>query len=255
MTIAPTSNYTVTRDQIINRALRIVGAIASGESASSTYLAEASEALNQLVKEWQADGMQLWGILTSSFPLTATVSVYSIGLGQTINQTAPNKVYQAWMRDNTAKTDQPMIVITRQEYDILGSKFSPGVPNQVYYFPPGPLATGQIVGTFTLYTTPDTFTATNKTFFYTGQFPLLDMNVGTDIPDFPSYYYNALVWGLAEQLGFEYGVPIQAQGQISQMALKHLTKAQGFDMEEGSLYLQPNWQAWGSDGYGAGRFG
>lgn len=245
MSTAATTNYTVTRDQVIGRALRIVGAIATGETPAPGALTEASDALNQLVKEWQADGMQMWGILTTSFPLTATVSVYPIGLGQTVNQTAPNKVYQAWMRDNTALTDQPMLVITRQEYDILGSKFSPGTPNQVYYFPPGPLDTNQIVGTFTFYTTPDAFTAANKTFFFTGQFPLTDMNMGTDIPDFPSYYYNALVWGLAEQLGFEYGVPIQAQSQISAMALKHLTKAQGFDMEEGSLYLQPNWQSWG----------
>src|SRR5574337_1220757 len=248
MPLSGTTNYAVTRDQVIARALRIVGAIATGEIPTSNALAEAADALNQLIKEWQADGMQLWGIITANFPMTAGVPNYPIGLGATINQQAPNKVYQAWMRTTATTFDQPMILLTRQEYDILSSKLSPSGPSQFYYQPPGNLGAGQMIGTFYIYPCPDAFTAANKVFYFTGQFPLNDLNLGTDTPDFPSYYYNALTWGLADQLGFEYGVPIQAQSQITNKAAAHLEKALSFDREEGSLFVQPDWQSWQSQG-------
>ena len=63
-----------------------------------------------------------------------------------------------------------------------------------------------------------------------------------DNPDFPSFYYNALVWNLAGQLSYEYSVPLAERAMIDKKADLHRQRAEGFDVEEGSLYLMPQWE-------------
>lgn len=242
------TNYTANRDEIITRALRIVGAIGQGETPSTETIAEANITLNHLVKEWQADGMQLWKISEIAVTYTATNASYTIGTGLTINTTAPNKIFQAWNRNTTSKLDQPIILLTRQEYEMLGNKTSPGTPNQLFYQTPGSPTGGTpaIGGTLIYYPVPDTNAASTLTGYVTGILPLDDFLASTDLPDFPSYYYNALTWGLADQIGYEYGLPFQLLSMINKKADAHLEKALEFGAEEGSLYLQPDWQGWAS---------
>lgn len=241
-----TTNYAATRDEIIARALRIVGAIGQGETPATTAVTEANIALNHLVKEWQADGMQLWKISEINIPYTLNTSTYTIGVGFTVNNTAPNKILQAWNRNTASNLDQPIILLTRQEYEMLGNKTSGGTPNQLFYVTPGsPSGSGpQISGTLTFYPVPDANCVATVSAYIAGLMPLDDFDASTDLPDFPSYYYNALSWGLADQLSYEYGLPFQLQSLINKKADAHLEKALEFGAEEGSLYLQPDWQGW-----------
>ena len=126
---------------------------------------------------------------------------------------------------------------------MLGNKSSTGRSNQLYYNPPGAVATEQI-GLLYLYPTPDTDTASNYRLYITAMYSLMDFDASTDTADFPSFYYNALAWGLADQLSYEYGVPFAQQAMITKKAETHKEKALGFDREEGSVYLQPEWQMW-----------
>ncbi len=242
-TVSGNTNYSATRDSIITRALRVIGAIGQGETPSTVALTEASQALNDLVKEWQADGMQLWKYNTSSgIVYIAAQTAYAIGTGAAgSNQVAPLKIVQAFNRNNTTNLDQPILLITEHDYQMLGNKTSPGTPNQLYYFPPGPPST-EMVGKIIVYPVPDANAAANFTLIVVGMFPLDDFTAAGDLADFPSFYYNALVWGLADQLSYEYGVPYAQQAMISKKADMHLQKALGFDMEEGSLFIQPDWQ-------------
>ncbi len=239
MATSGSTNYTCTRDDIINRALRIVSAIGQGETPDTTAINEAATALNMLVKERQADGMQLWKVQTCSpITLTASTKDYNIGKSSTIAQVAPLKILQAWIRTTSSADDSPMLIITKADYDLYGVKTSTGQPSQLYYNPPGPGLPEQ-QGTITLYPAPDTTTATNCTLVFTAMYPIMEFDVSTDNPDFPSYYFNALTWGLASQLAYEYGVPLAERSMITKMADMHLTKALGFDIEEGSFYIQP----------------
>ena len=241
MATSASTNYTVTRDDVIKRALRIIGAIGQGETPPTDAVTEAAVALNQIVKEWNADGMQLWKyITTSAITLVASTTSYQIGIGATVNQTAPLKVTQAWLRNTTTNADTPLILITKQEYDMLSVKSQTGQPNQLYYFPPGAVATEQ-VGTIYLFPTPNSDTATNLRLYLTGMTSIMDFDASSDTADFPSFYYNALAWALADQLSYEYGVPYAQQAMITKKAEVHKEKALGFDREEGSLYLQPDW--------------
>ena len=243
----PTSssyNYTKNRDQIITRALRIVGAIGQGETPSATAVTEAAEVLNDLVKEWETDGMQLWCVKEYNFTPVASTNTYSIGTGSTINEIAPTKLLQAWSRTNTGSKDTPILLITRQEYNMLGTKTTEGAPSQMWYNPPGEINATENVGQIKLYVTPDSNYAASAKIYFTGVRPLQDFDASTDVMDFPQYWANAVVWGLADQLSYEYGVGLSERAMIGKKAEQHKEKALSYGTEEGHLLIQPSphWQ-------------
>lgn len=243
MATSGSTNYSVTRDDIIKRALRIVGAIGQGETPSTDATSEAALALNEIVKEWQADGMQLWKYKESTaITLVAGTNSYNIGTGYTVNQVAPLKVVQAFYRTTSSNTDRPLVLLTKQEYEILGNKSTQAAISQIYYMPPGPPLT-EMKGVIYTYPTPDSTTASAGTLFLIGMYPIEDFDASTDNADFPSYYYNTLAWGLADQLAYEYGVPYTERSMITKKAEVHKSRAMGFDMEEGSVFLMPRWQS------------
>jgi len=243
----PTSGsavYATTRDQVITRALRICSAIGQGETPSATAITEANQCINDLIKEWQADGMQLWKIKTCTpITLAAGQGSYVIAVGGSVNQIPPLKIFQMWMRNIATGADSPGNIWTKNEYDRFAAKSTLGTPTILYYNPPStPSMIGSQTGTAYLLPVPDANAVSQVNLMFTGLYPLEDMSNSTDNPDFPAFYYNALVWNLAGQLSYEYSVPLSERAMIDKKAAFHLDKAQGFDVEEGSLYLMPQWE-------------
>ncbi len=61
MSTSGTATFSRNRDQIIQRALRLTGEVASGETSFDAGLVdEAAAALNAMVKHWQAGGVHIW---------------------------------------------------------------------------------------------------------------------------------------------------------------------------------------------------
>lgn len=242
MALSNSTNYTTSRDAIITRALRIVNEIATGETPSATRISECALVLNDIFKEWEALGMQLWKITTFPITLTANTGSYTIGIGSTVNVTAPTKILHCYSRNTsvTPNTDNPLIPLTKQEYDLYNAKSVNSSVTQWYYNPPGASA-AELQGTIYFINRPDATEASTHTIYATGVLPFMDFDSSTDTPDIPSYLFNALVWALAEQLSYEAGVPLAERSMISKQADKHLGRAMSFDIEEGSLYIQPSW--------------
>jgi len=233
-------NLTTTRDGIITRALRIVGAAGTGDVVNPYQITAGAEALNDLVKEWQVDGMPLW-CLHQYGPLTLVENQasYSIGIGAADLQiVAPLRLLQAWRRNNNL--DSPLIIQTREAYNMMTDKAGTGAPSIVWYNPPGNMSATEMAGTLTVYTTPDATSAANDTIYFTGVKPFADFDAADDVPDFPQYWYNALKWGLADQLSYEYGVGLAERAMISKKALFHKEQALSGGTEEGSLFFQPS---------------
>ena len=59
MSTSGSTNFSTSRNELIAGALRIVGAVAQGETPTTAQYSEGSEALNMLCKAWMADGMPL----------------------------------------------------------------------------------------------------------------------------------------------------------------------------------------------------
>jgi hypothetical protein len=248
MTTSGTSNYNTTRDQIITRALRIVQAIGQGETPDSAAVSDASFALNDLLAEWNTDGMPQWNMtLYTCTPLVSGTTTYDIGVGQVFNFIAPLKIFQAYMHDTTTNRDTPIILIDRQRYLLLGDKTSSGIPNQLFYQTPRAIQSGgTYFGELTLYPVPNTYVATNMELVILGQKPFDDFDAAGDTLDLPPYWINALVWGLAAQLAYEYGVGLAERSMITKKAAEHKEAALSFGTEEGSMYLmpEPRWDQW-----------
>lgn len=237
--------YNATRDQIITRALRIVNDIGEGETPDSTKLAENAIALNHLIKAMQADGMPLWETREFSITYVAGQRQYTIGLGGTydLTQIPPLKAYQVWNRKDaglSTQIDIPMLLVTRFDYNILSAKMNGTTPNQVFFDPPGAIGSStQPYATVTVYPAPDATAVSNYTLVLVGQKMAEDFTAGTDTLDFPSYWINALVWGLANQIAAPTGTSLQERAYIKQMAKEEKDLALSFGTEEGSLRFQP----------------
>jgi len=232
MTTSGSTVFNVTRDQLITSSLRMIGAVAQGETPTANQISEAAEALNMMVKAWEADGMPLWGIAETSITLTNGVNKYQIGIGKTVDIPKPLKVIQAWNRDNTSKVDIPMRILTKQEYNILGNKTTSGNPIQMYYQPM--LNYGDLY----VFPTPSSTDATNNKVYIVYQRPFEDFLVTGDNPDFPQEWLDALKYGLAARLAAEYGLSTEQRMMLQKEAKEVKDLALSFGTEEGSFYFQ-----------------
>lgn len=237
----PTSNstdFSVTRDDIIKRALRLIGVVAQGETPTTDQTTEAALSLNGLVKAWQADGMPLWALKTYSVPLTASTAAYRIGVSQTINTPKPLKIIQAFNHDSNSNIDIPIRIITKQEYNILGNKTSAGNPIQIYYDPQN------TYGDLFVFPVPTSVEAAANTIKIIYQRPFEDFDAANDTPDFPQEWYDALTYGLATRLAPEYGVPTADRKMLWQEMTLIKQDALNFGLEEGSLFFRRDVRNW-----------
>jgi hypothetical protein len=237
MATSGSTDFSIGRDDIIKYALLSIQAIGQGDTPSSTQVNDASVMLNLIVKAWQADGMPLWALKQTSFPLTAATS-FTIGVGQTIDTSRPLRVYSAFTRHSNI--DTPITVITRAEYDLLSAKTETGTPTQLYYDPQGGATA---YGTIYLWPKPDTDSIANRTCYITYTRPFEDFDASTDTPDFPQEWYLPLTWMLAAYLGPSYGVPLAERKQLMLEAEGLHQQALHAGAEEGSVFMQPNRRA------------
>jgi len=231
MSTSNSTNFSVTRDDLIKGALRLCGALALGETPTTDQVTEASEALNMLIKAWAADGMALWARGEHTLPLTLGSQSYSIGLGQTVNIAKPLKITQAILHDTQTNVDIPMRIITRDEYLRLGNKTTQGHPIQIYYDPQ------RDHGVLYVYPPADSSSVSYKQIKFTYQRPFEDFDSSTDNPDFPQEWFDALKYGLASRLAGEYGISMDDRRQLMQEAILIKNEALSFGTEEGSFYF------------------
>ena len=236
MATSNSTNFSVTRDDIIKGALRLCGALAVGETPSVDQVTEASEALNMLVKAWQADGMALWARGEYTLPLTLSTQSYNIGIGQTVNIAKPLKITQAILHDTQTNVDIPMRIITRDEYLRLGNKTTTGQPIQIYYDPQ------RDHGVLYVYPPANSAAVSYKQIKFTYQKPFEDFDASTDNPDFPQEWYEALKYGLASRLAGEYGISMDDRRQLMQEAILIKNEALGFGTEEGSFFFTADYR-------------
>ena len=236
MTTSGSVDFSVSRDELVEAALRICGVLdPEAGSATSTQITVGSQALNMIVKALHSDGMPLWAIKSKVITLVAGDKDYTIS-GLSINR--PLKIIQALRSDTSSSdnVDTPMEVITRDEYINLGNKSSSGVPILVYYDPQLTAA----LATVYLYPTPGATEATNYTVTIYYQTPFEDFDASTDTPDFPQEWYSTIKWMLAHDLGFEYGVPGSRLDRIGAKATTEHGKVLNMGAEEGSVTFIPD---------------
>ena len=245
MTISGQANWTLTRDQIINAALRKLGILVDGASTTTTQQTTAQEALNNLIFSLYAQGMPIWAMTTTYFTTTQGQTAYPVGtsLGTgNLNIIAPLKITQAWNLDVTDPNNTyriPMNIYTQYNYNLLNAPNNQGYPIHLWYQP------GNQAGTINIWPAPDAYSAAHRQIWFVYQRPFDQFNASTDTPDFPQVWLEPLVYALAHRLGPEYGIPLSELDKFDQMSQSLIQNALQFGTEEGALFIQPDWVVMG----------
>ena len=233
-----TSGITIqqlSRDDIINAALRKLVVIGEGQTANATQITTAAQALNALVAEFRTLGMSLWARKTYQLTLVTSQQNYTFGVGQAENTAYPLRIYTANLLQ-PPDFDTKIIVnpLSFTDFSLLPNG-STGVPVNYTYQP----KINQ--GVVSVWPIPDSGVTAGTLIEFTYQAPFEYFTTGVDTPDFPEEWNNALIYGLAYLLCDEFGVADAKINRIAKQADLHLSLALSGGTEEASMYIQRDW--------------
>lgn len=225
MATSGSTDFSLTRTDIIAEALELIGAIAAGESPSAEDGASVARSLNMMLKTWQADGLHLWLKAEGSLPLVAGTQSYTMGNGGTF-AARPLRILSARLR--VSSVDTPLYEMPRQEYFDLPTKATAGRPTGFYYDP------GRVQGR--LYVWPVLASGLTATVEFTYARPIEDMDGPTNDFDLPQEWFEAIAYNLAVRIAPKFGAIVRPDVVEVAAALKNALD--GWD-REGSVYAQP----------------
>lgn len=234
MSTSGVTTFSMQNDQVVNAALRKLAVLGDGQSPSTTQLSNGTQALNAMIKGFIVKGMPLWDVKEYLLTMTAT-RTYTFGIGQTVNIPAPLKVLQVIILDNTASSSRPVEQRTHYDYNLLSNTAATSPPTAYWYEPLNQ------TGILHIWPTPDTYTIGNTQLKIVYEAPFQDMVNSTDTLDFPQWWHDAIIFGLADRLAPEYGIPPDVRDFLKKEALYYLEEALSYGTEEGSIKIQPNW--------------
>lgn len=228
MASSGTYGFTMSRDDIIGAALRLTGAFGDQDVIPASDISNCAQALNILAKELSNEGLPLWCVVDFPISLVAGQALYNFS--QLSGQPRPLRILDMYLRSATGN-DVSIALVSRYDWNTLGSKFSPGVPNQAFY----DAYLGE--ATITLYDVPDDSTRTLHVVY---QRQIQDFNLATDNPDFPQEAFRLLKWCLADEIALEYQAKGEVRNEINQRALSYKNKFFGMEQEQVSVYFTPS---------------
>jgi hypothetical protein len=197
-----TYDFLQTRDQIIKRALRMVGVLADGDTPTTDQTNNAADALNAMIKRWQNEHIFMWTLTDYTVNTVAGTAVYDVS--------AQNFcfVQSAFIRD-ASNSDLELMPITYSEYLSTYNKTNRGMPTHFAY-------DMKLSDSVYLYLNPDAVYSLHLI----GIKLLADFDASGDSPDAGSNWIDAITYGLAESLADEYPV---TQGDKQMLMIKAKT--------------------------------
>ncbi len=234
MTTSGVTAFEQTTNDIIKRSLRQIGVVAAGDTPGASDYAAGKDALNAMVKAWEAEGIHLWQQTEDSLTVTASQASYTFGPSGDKTY-RPLRITSLRSKVSASATELPCRLLSRDEYFFgLVNKTTTGQPNSFYYDPQ--------VGTGRLYLWPAPAVSTYVIdFTYVRSFEIF--NTTTNTPDFPSEWTDALTWNLAVNLAPEYGK--QPNPLLVSKAIETKEAAKGWDQDPGPLQFMPEWEGRG----------
>lgn len=239
MTTSGVTINQLSRDDIINAALRKLVVIGEGQTANTLQITSAAQALNNLVAEYRTLGMSIWARKGLDVPMVAGQLTYVFGVGQAINVAYPLHIYTAMLTTGpTFDNKIQMQALSFTDFQLLPNN-STGSPVNFTYKPMINM------GEMRVWPTPDaTVQSVGTKIHLEYQTPFEYFISGTDNPMFPEEWNNALIYGLAALVSDEYGISTQKQQWISSQAATHLATALSGGAEDASMFLQPERGRW-----------
>jgi hypothetical protein len=189
----------VTGRDAVTAMLRLIGAVAPGESIDATEATDGLASVNRMLGSWANDGLLIHAITAeSAITLTPGDATYTLGASGDIT-TRPQVIEKALIRDGS--TDYPVRILTLEEYAAIPVKTTQStLPYSLYD------DGGYPRRTLTLYPVPS---AAKSLLLWTKR-PLTALALDTDV-SLPPGYEEAIVYNGAIRLSPEYGRPVPAE--------------------------------------------
>ncbi len=184
---------------IVDRAARLVGAVASGESTTAAEGADGLIALNAMLEAWQIDKLFVYAFTDTAFSLVAADASYTVGpAGNFALTPRPHKIEECFVR--VSNQDYPVQLLTSEQWNAITDKTETAeYPDRAYYNPS--LATG----TLQVYPVP---TGTDSLHIVTWSVVSSLATLATSIA-FPPGYERAMAYNLAvEWAGPEFEISV-----------------------------------------------
>lgn len=227
MATSGSTNFSLTRNDIIQEALELIGVVAAEESPAAADVATADRSLNMMVKGWMAKGINLWRQTEGSLAATAGQASFTMGTGGDYTTARPLRISSA--RLSVSSIETPLMEMSRQEYFDLPLKTSTGRPSAYYYDPQ--LSLGKI------YLWPTVATGVTATLKFSYQRTVEDFDAAANTPDFPQEWFECLAYNLAGRLAPKFGATLGPE--VLAIAISSLDDLMGWDREPASVFFQP----------------
>ena len=228
MAFTTNANHSQTATDIITEAMEIIGILEEGESPSTAATTSALRSLNNIIKMWSVDYI-IYAQGEYTLDLAADDADYALGVSNV--GYIPQKVLNATLINTSTNDEQPINELTQEEWYALSNKTTGGPPTQFYQ---KRNAVGVDLDLY-VWPVPENTTYDLKLWL---QYPLRDVDAGTDDVYFTQEWYLALTFGLAHILGWKYGIQPSERDRLEGLADKYREEASSYDVD-GSVFLQP----------------
>lgn len=116
---------------IIARSMRLIGAIATGETPTADEATDGLTALNGMLDSWRNESLMTWTVNDKSVAITAGQSAFTVGPGGSIDTARPVEIDTARIRWNGI--DYPCDVIDQSQWASIARKtIKSNLPRYIY---------------------------------------------------------------------------------------------------------------------------
>lgn len=180
---------------LIRSSMRLIGAIATGETPTAEEMADGLLVLNDMLENWSTETLSVWGSSNQTFNLVANQATYTIGPAGNWNTTRPQSLDDAYMNFNGV--DFPVKVISQEMYNEINLKtMRQPIVERLLYVNEFPL------GVATVWPVPTNSAPITLTMKRLLTFPVQ----ATDTLTGPPGFLKAMRYCLAVELAPEFGV-------------------------------------------------
>jgi len=214
---------------LIEDSLRLIGVIASGETATASEAADALSLLNDMLESWSLERLVVYSAIRREFPLTAGVGAYTIGPGGDFNVARPIKIEEAAIETQSSAPaiEYPLDILDKNQWARIKAKgLASDIPKALFLDGAYPLAT------LNLYPVPS---AAHNLVIYPWEAITAFASVNDDV-EFPPGYRRAIRYNLALELQPEFGGEIPPL--VADIAEKSKSNIKRVNSEPGLLVCE-----------------
>lgn len=217
------TGFQYTARELVLKAMRKVGIIAKDDEGDWNDIDEAKTSFDMMLKSWQNDGFNLWGVSSQTVPVTNLAA-------HVMDPVRPLQVLSVRFKRNG--TEIPMCQMTRSEYDSLPRKDTTGTPTQFYYDRQRESAR--------LYIWPLLAAPNGETLEITYQREFEDQTDLNSYPDIPGEWWETAVYGLGARLVDDFQLSGPDVDRVIRRSEALYARALSFD-REGSVFFAGPW--------------